>query len=87
MAKRNRIICCALALFFVLLAAFLVRALPASLPSVPEGIRDEYLDEEGIPYLTEMDSYFYLRFATEIVQEIHEAFPDYQLRPTLDLDI
>ena len=23
----------------------------------------------------------------EIVQEIHEAFPDYQLRPTLDLDI
>ena len=23
----------------------------------------------------------------EIVQEVHEAFPDYQLRPTLDLDI
>ena len=55
-------------LLLVLLAAFFIRSLPASLPSVPEAVREEYLDEDGIPYLTEMDSYFYLRFASEMAE-------------------
>ena len=59
---------CGLLLAAVLLTAFFVRALPASLPSVPETAREEYLDENGIPYLTEMDSYFYLRFASEMAE-------------------
>lgn len=63
---KRRILLCGPALFLVLLISFVIRALPASLPSVPETLREEYLDEDGIPYLTEMDSYFYLRFAAEM---------------------
>ena len=63
---KRKILLCGLALFLVLLISFVIRALPASLPSVPETLREEYLDEDGIPYLTEMDSYFYLRFAAEM---------------------
>ena len=70
---KKRTLLCGGVLLLVLLAAFWIRSLPASLPSVPESSREEYLDEDGIPYLTEMDSYFYLRFAAEM-SEADEAF-------------
>lgn len=63
---KKKDIFCGLLLLAVLLISFGVRALPASLPAVPEEIRSNWQDEDGIPYLTEMDSYFYLRFTREM---------------------
>ena len=68
MTKRNSLIYNTTTILLVLLIAFLVRFIPASLLSVPEANRGNYLDEDGIPYLTEMDSYFYLRFASEMAE-------------------
>ncbi len=65
---KRRMIFTGLVLLFVLLISFVIRALPAGLPAVPAENREEYLDEDGIPYLTEMDSYFYLRFASEMAE-------------------
>lgn len=53
-------------LLLVLAVSFLVRAETYSLPSVAEGDRAYYLDESGEPYLTEMDSYFFVRLAREM---------------------
>ena len=55
-------------LLLVLAACFIVRALPASLPSLSEAEKAIYLDETGAPYLTEMDSYFYARLAREMTE-------------------
>ena len=53
-------------LLLVLAVSFLVRAETYSLPSVAEEDRTYYLDESGEPYLTEMDSYFFVRLAREM---------------------
>ena len=58
----------AAALVLVLAVSFCVRALPAFLPSVSEELRPVLQDENGDPYLTEMDSYFYARFAREMAE-------------------
>ena len=58
----------AAALVLVLAVSFCVRALPAFLPSVSEELRPVLQDEDGDPYLTEMDSYFYARFAREMAE-------------------
>ena len=60
--------CLAAALVLVLAVSFCVRALPAFLPSVSEELRPVLQDEDGDPYLTEMDSYFYARFAREMAE-------------------
>ncbi len=58
---------------FVLLAvfavAFLIRAEAGNLPWAPEPEKNAYLDPDGNPYLTEMDSYFYLRKAQEMADQ------------------
>lgn len=59
----------ALALLFVLVLSFWIHALPASLPAVPEASRDLFRDGDGEPYLTEMDSYFHLRYARQMAEE------------------
>ena len=55
-------------LLLALLAAFLIRAVPAGMPGVPEAQREYYQDESGVPYLSEMDSYFHLRLAREMTE-------------------
>ena len=56
----------ALALLVVLAAAFLLRAAAYGLPSLEPSERQYMQDEEGEQYLTELDSYFYLRKAWEM---------------------
>ncbi|MBR2661713.1 MAG: hypothetical protein IKE15_09990 [Clostridia bacterium] len=53
-------------LLLVLAVSFLVHAETYSLPLIPEEDRAYYLDETGEPYLTEIDSYFFVRLAREM---------------------
>ena len=45
----------------VMAAAVLVRSAPASFKGDSEAIVEAYTDESGIPYLTDMDSYYHVR--------------------------
>ena len=58
----------AAALLCVLLVSFFVHLQSDALPSVPESLQDIYRDEDGVPYLSEMDSYYYLRLAREMAE-------------------
>ena len=55
-----------LALLAVFALAFLIRASAYDLPSVIYADQQYLQDESGNPYLSEMDSYFYLRKAQEM---------------------
>jgi len=56
------------ALALVFLACIGVRAVAFRLPGIPETDRDAFRDETGAPYLTELDSYYYLRLAAEMAE-------------------
>ena len=56
------------ALVLILAVSFWIHAIPSTLPAVPEESRDLFLNEDGVPYLTEMDSYFYARLAREMTE-------------------
>lgn len=53
-------------LLVILALSMAVRGLSHFLPSLTAEERSVYQDEAGTPYLTEMDSYFYLRFADDM---------------------
>ena len=57
-----------LALLAVLVLAFAVRAVSFGLPGAPAAVREYYQDETGAPYLSEMDSYFYVRLSREMAE-------------------
>lgn len=57
-----------LALLAVFALAFLIRASAYDLPSVIYADQQYLQDESGNPYLSEMDSYFYLRKAQEMAE-------------------
>ena len=58
----------AAALLFVLLVSFFVHLQSNTLSAIPESQQDFYRDEDGVPYLSEMDSYYYLRLAREMAE-------------------
>ena len=49
-------------------AAFFIRALPPSFLRGEEKVRDAWTDEEGLPYLTDMDSYYHVRLVDQDLQ-------------------
>ena len=57
-----------LCLALILALGFGVRAASAPLSAIPAQEGEFYRDGEGIPYLTDMDSYFYLRLAREMAE-------------------
>ena len=59
----------ALALLGLFAAAFLIRAAAFTLPALPAEEKPFFQDENGNPYLTEMDSYFYARKAREMAEQ------------------
>ena len=59
----------AAALVLILAYSFLVRRAAYDLPVFIPEERAYMQDENGEPYLTEMDSYFYLRKAVEMSEE------------------
>ena len=56
-------------LLVIFIASFAIHALSFWLPAVPSSRQDLFRDEDGEPYLTEMDSYFYLRLAETMAEE------------------
>ena len=70
--KRERIIGILLPVFSLVLifaVSFAVRAVSYCIPSLSASEKEYLRDEEGEPYLTEMDSYFYLRKAQEMADD------------------
>ena len=65
--KKQRWICAAV-LLLVLVISFGVHILSNTLPAIPADQRDFYRDEDGVPYLSEMDSYYYVRLAREMAE-------------------
>ena len=59
----------AAALVLILAFSLFLRAMACFLPAFSPEERVYMQDEDGEPYLTEMDSYFYLRKAEEMAQE------------------
>ena len=57
------------ALLLVLAVSFGVRGITFFLPAAVPGERPYLQDEKGSPYLTEMDSYFFLRKAAEMAEK------------------
>ena len=66
---RHRGLITALVLLAVILLGICVRVPAARLSSVREGEQELFRDENGEPYLTEQDSYYYLRLARTMAEE------------------
>ena len=62
----------------ILLFAFLVRARAYSLPATAKDEKQYMQDENGEPYLTEMDSYYYLRKTAEMAEAGKAKLFDYR---------
>lgn len=56
---------CALA---AMTAAFLVRTPSADLPGVTDPVRQIHMDDNGMPYLTELDSYYHVRLVDQYLE-------------------
>ena len=63
----TRLLCvlCALA---VMAAALLVRRSPALSRDMADSVREAYTDENGVPYLTDMDSYYHVRLVAQFLK-------------------
>ena len=69
--KPNRIpsrLACALCALAVMAAAFLVRTGSAAMAGSPEETRAAFTDEDGVPYLTDMDSYYHVRLVDQFLK-------------------
>ena len=58
-----------IAILFVLV--FGLRAQAADIGGVPNEIKANYMDADGLPYFSEMDSYFNLRMTQDVGICIH----------------
>ena len=67
-----------LGIVLILLLSFLVRAHAYSLPTVNAEEKQLFQDENGEPYLTEMDSYYYLRKTSEMAEAGRAKLFDYR---------
>lgn len=74
----KRILITLLPLVLILAYAFLVRARAYLLPATPPEEKQYMQDENGEPYLTEMDSYYYLRKTTEMAEAGKATLFDYR---------
>ncbi len=78
MSKTKKILLTLVPLFLILSYAFLVRARAYSLPATAPEEKQYVQDENGEPYLTEMDSYYYLRKTTEMAEAGKAKLFDYR---------
>ena len=78
MSKTKKILLTLLPLILILLYAFLARARAYSMPATASEEKQYVLDENGEPYLTEMDSYYYLRKTTEMAEAGKATLFDYR---------
>lgn len=69
--KPNRVLAgllCALCALAVMAAAFLVRTGPAAMAGSTEEVRAAFTDDDGVPYLTDMDSYYHVRLVEQFLK-------------------
>ena len=59
---------CALCALAVMAAAFLVRMGPAAMAGASDAVREAYTDADGVPYLTDMDSYYHVRLVDQYLK-------------------
>ena len=59
---------CVLCALAVMAAAFLVRTGPTAMAGDADSVREAYTDEDGIPYLTDMDSYYHVRLVEQYLE-------------------
>ena len=59
---------CALCALAVMAAAFLVRTGPAAMAGSSEEVREAFTDDDGVPYLTDMDSYYHVRLVEQYLE-------------------
>ncbi|MDR2624621.1 MAG: dolichyl-diphosphooligosaccharide--protein glycosyltransferase subunit STT3 [Methanobrevibacter sp.] len=55
----------------LVLFSFLLRAQTYNMGAVPQDARDMYTDSDGLPYFSEMDSYYHLRLIENLVDHGH----------------
>ncbi|MCR5461157.1 MAG: hypothetical protein K6F51_14915 [Acetatifactor sp.] len=78
MNKTKKILLTILPLVLILSYAFLVRARAYLLPATEPEEKQYMQDENGEPYLTEMDSYYYLRKTAEMAEAGKVTLFDYR---------
>ncbi|MDR0911705.1 MAG: dolichyl-diphosphooligosaccharide--protein glycosyltransferase subunit STT3 [Methanobrevibacter sp.] len=75
MNNRNKTILISVAIIIFLIAfSFFIRAQAADLNAIPVESRSIYIDSDGLPYFSEMDSYYNLRLTEDFID--HGYFGD-----------
>ena len=59
---------CALCAIAVMAAAFLVRTGPAAMAGSAAEVREAFTDADGVPYLTDLDSYYHVRLVSQFLK-------------------
>ena len=55
-------------ILIVIASAFIVRTPSAVMTDLESGIREMYMDENGLPYFTDMDSYYHARLVDDYMK-------------------
>jgi dolichyl-diphosphooligosaccharide--protein glycosyltransferase len=78
--KTKTIIKSAVIILILLAIVFAIRIPASDIPGVPSDMKAEYVDSSGLPYFSEMDSYYNLRMTQDLVD--HGYFGDTMVNNT-----